>query len=47
MSGPYFRRFLAAALVAVTGMAMIATSFDAEAARRVGGAAALVANPPT
>lgn len=36
MSGSYYRRFLAAALIAVTGMAMIATSFDAEA-RRVGG----------
>lgn len=36
MSGSFYRRFLAAALIAVTGMAMIATSFDAEA-RRVGG----------
>jgi predicted lipid-binding transport protein (Tim44 family) len=36
MSGYTFRRFIAAALVAVTGVAMISTSFDAEA-RRMGG----------
>jgi predicted lipid-binding transport protein (Tim44 family) len=37
MSGCSFRRFLAAALVAVTGTAMLATSFDAEARRAGGG----------
>ncbi|AOB32902.1 hypothetical protein AKI39_22410 [Bordetella sp. H567] len=45
MSAPYFRRFLAAALVAVTGMAMIATSFDAEA-RRVGGGGSIGRQSP-
>ncbi|OZI20703.1 hypothetical protein CAL26_24805 [Bordetella genomosp. 9] len=38
MSGCSYRRFLAAALIAVTGTAMIAASFDAEARRAGGGA---------
>jgi predicted lipid-binding transport protein (Tim44 family) len=37
MSGCSFRRFVAAALVAVAGTALIATSFDAEARRAGGG----------
>ncbi|ANN79709.1 Tim44 domain-containing protein [Bordetella flabilis] len=37
MSGCSYRRFVAAALVAVAGIAMIATSFDAEARRAGGG----------
>ncbi|CAM3391750.1 Tim44-like domain-containing protein [Bordetella sputigena] len=45
MSGHSYRRFLAAALIAVTGTAMVAASFDAEA-RRVGGGSSIGRQSP-